>query len=609
MKQHITSHAISLIAVLFCIPAMAARDLSINQEITNLLKNPDFGNGFQGWTLTQQGGNITTLETNGTFEVQAMGCEFVLEQTITDLPDGIYELQLDGYFAAESMPKSMLHGSMFSMNDMKNVIISSYEYTEDNPTNIVIAKPEDGALTIRIIGRCPASSADYTVFSNLHLLYRGKDDTEAKNICSNRLLDMRGILETMWKCNSTDITDYIQHPSCNAALMKAVGEEAYSTTVTWNKIYSNLHEIGNLMEEVCNSRTAYIKLMNNVLQTENTANLLIDNNLITEGQYSKVTKLLDTAIKGYTEGSLTNSDINNLLQQMAALDGLPKYVDNIMQISSPNELCSFSVLVNEGMRTLSAQLTTDIDMKGITDFQPIGLYSDIIDEQSDFLSNSFGGTFNGQGFEIRNLTLRTTYEGGLFGRCYRAKISNLGLVNISVTGTGTQTCGALAGTLMQTLVDNCYVAGNIQISANGTMKAQFAGESTWNTQFSNCYTLGNEFTNATEAELNNCYWGNWAIKTATSGELCYTLNNEDTFSPVYFQNLGKDAYPVLLSSHEIVRRTKEGIYYNGDDEDAINNIEGQGVRGKEQGIFDLSGRRISRKPTKGMYIQGGKIRL
>ena len=73
MKQHITSHAISLIAVLFCIPAMAARDLSINQEITNLLKNPDFGNGFQGWTLTQQGGNITTLETNGTFEVQSMG--------------------------------------------------------------------------------------------------------------------------------------------------------------------------------------------------------------------------------------------------------------------------------------------------------------------------------------------------------------------------------------------------------------------------------------------------------------------------------------------------------------------------------------------------------
>jgi len=611
MKQHITSYAISLIAVLFCIPAMAARDLSINQEITNLLKNPDFGNGFQGWTLTQQGGNITTLETDGTFEVQAMGCEFVLEQTINDLPDGIYELQLDGYFAAESLPQSMLHGSMLCMNDMKNVFISAYEYMlyPEYPTNKVIARSQDGELAIKIAGRCIASSTDLTIFSNLHLFYRGQDVDEAHSACSSLHIDMQEILATAFNCHSTNIEDYVQHPSCNSSLMKSVGQEAYDTTVNWSMILTTLNYYGNLLEDVCNSRAAYINLVRNVLQTENTANLLIDNNLITEGQYSKVTKLLDTAIKGYTEGSFTNSDIDNLLQQMAALDGLPKFVDNVMQISSPNELCSFSVLVNEGMRTLSAQLTTDIDMKGITDFQPIGLYSDIIDEQSNFLSNSFGGTFNGQGFEIRNLTLRTTYEGGLFGRCYRAKISNLGLVNISVTGTGTQTCGALAGTLMQTLVDNCYVAGNIQISANGTMKAQFAGESTLNTQFSNCYTLGNEFTNATEAELNNCYWGNWAIKTATSGELCYTLNNEDTISPVYFQNLGKDAYPVLLSSHEIVRRTKEGIYYNGDDEDAINNIEGQGVRGKEQGIFDLSGRRISRKPTKGMYIQGGKIRL
>ena len=76
---------------------MAARELSTDQEITSLLQNPDFGNQFQGWTLTQQGGNLVVQEKpDGTYEVQSEGCEFVLEQTLTDLPDGVYELRLDG---------------------------------------------------------------------------------------------------------------------------------------------------------------------------------------------------------------------------------------------------------------------------------------------------------------------------------------------------------------------------------------------------------------------------------------------------------------------------------------------------------------------------------
>ena len=385
MKHNNITLALSILALIFCLPTMAALDLSINQEITGLLQNPTFQDQFNGWTLTQQGGNLTVQKkTDGTFEVQSQGCEFTLEQTITDLPDGIYELQIDGYYAAEGMPKSMLHGSMFSLNEMKNVIVSTYEYREDYPTNMVVAQPKDGALTIRINGRCTASSSDCTVFSNLHLFYRGKDATEAKNVCSDRLTDMRSILENMFNCKSTDITDYIQHPSCNADLMKAVGAEAYAGYIVWDKLLSNLCDIGNLMEEVCNCRAAYIKLMNNVLQTENTANILISNNLLSEKQYSIIAQLLDTSITGYTEGSFTTSDIDNQLQQIAALDGLPKFNDNIMQISSPNDLCSFSVLVNEGMRTLDAQLTADINMAGITTFQPIGLYSDNDTELSDY---------------------------------------------------------------------------------------------------------------------------------------------------------------------------------------------------------------------------------
>ena len=609
MKHNNITLALSILSLVFCLPSMATLNLDIDQEITNLLRNPTFQDQFNGWTLTQRGGNLTIQESAaGVMEVKGTGCDFVLEQTVTGLPDGIYEFEIDGYYAAEAMPQSMLHGSMIYMNDMKNVFISSYEYMllPSYPTNKVMARSQDGKLNIKIVGRSIASPADLTIFSNIHLFYRGQTDSEAMNAYSSLHTDMQYILQTAHECHSTDIGDYVQHPSCNYSLMRDVVLEGYDNTVSWNKIMETLKYFGELLEDVCDCRAAYISLMRNVLQTENTANLLVSNNLLTEQQYNRAASLLDTAMKGYQEGTLTAGDAENLILQLSTLDGMPKYVDNVMQISTPQDLCSFSVLVNEGMRALDASLTADIDMTGISSFQPIGLYSDAVNELSDYRSNSYGGTFNGQGFEIRNLTLQTTHEGGLFGRCYRASISNLGMVNVSVTGSGAQTCGALAGTLMQTQVDNCYVAGDIQVSTNGKSAAQFAGEAAWNSVISKCYTLGEDFTNATAAQLNNCFWGNMATKGASSGELCFNLNDGETLNPVYFQTLNKDKWPVLLSSHEIVRHSDEGFYYNGDEEDGIRQIR---QSENQDSMFDLNGRRISGNPARGMYIQGGKVHL
>lgn len=609
MRHNNITLVLSIIALIFCLPTVAALDLTPDQEITFMLQNPGFKDGFSGWSLTRNGGSLTIQETaGGIMQVQGTGCDFVLEQTVTGLPDGIYEFEIDGYYAAEAMPQSMLHGSMIYMNDMKNVFISSYEYMllPSYPTNKVMARSQDGKLNIKIAGRNIASPADVTLFSNIHLFYRGQTDSEAMNAYSSLHTDMQYILQTAHECHSTDIGDYVQHPSCNYSLMRDVGLEGYDNTVSWSKIMETLKYFGELLEDVRDCRAAYISLMRNVLQTENTANLLVSNNLLTEQQYSQAMQLLDTAMKGYQEGTLTAGDAEGLTLQLSALDGMPKYVDNVMQISTPQDLCSYSVLVNEGMRTLDAQLTADIDMTGISSFQPIGLYSDAVNELSDYRSNSYGGTFNGQGFEIRNLTLQTTHEGGLFGRCYRASISNLGMVNVSVTGTGAQTCGALAGTLMQTQVDNCYVAGTVQVQSNGQLAAQFAGEAAWNSVISKCYTLGDDFTNATAAQLNNCYWGNMATKGASSGELCFNLNDGETLNPVYFQTLNKDKWPVLLSSHEIVRHSDEGFYYNGDEEDGIRQIR---QSENQDSMFDLNGRRISGKPAKGMYIQGGKVHL
>ena len=88
--------------------------------------------------------------------------------------------------------------------------------------------------------------------------------------------------------------------------------------------------------------------------------------------------------------------------------------DGTYLISSAEDLCEFSSLVNGGKRDLNAMLTNDISMKGY-DYTPIGTNS-----------MSYCGTFDGQGFTIDSLTISLSSNGvGIFGYIDSAHILNL----------------------------------------------------------------------------------------------------------------------------------------------------------------------------------------
>ncbi len=73
------------------------------------------------------------------------------------------------------------------------------------------------------------------------------------------------------------------------------------------------------------------------------------------------------------------------------------------------------------------KLANDIDLSGETHWQPIGNY--------DF-GTDFNGTFDGNGYTIRNLTVNNPgYDGGLFGSIAPGGVvKNLNLENVNVTG-------------------------------------------------------------------------------------------------------------------------------------------------------------------------------
>ena len=105
--------------------------------------------------------------------------------------------------------------------------------------------------------------------------------------------------------------------------------------------------------------------------------------------------------------------------------------------------------------TKTIKLTADIDMAGQSAISPIGG------------GQAFNGTFDGQGYVIRNLkvTSRST-AAGLFGQVGpKGMVCDLGLENIEVTagssdGTSGTNTGAIAGALLGT-VTRCAVTGSV----------------------------------------------------------------------------------------------------------------------------------------------------
>lgn len=238
------------------------------------------------------------------------------------------------------------------------------------------------------------------------------------------------------------------------------------------------------------------------------------------------------------------------------------------EISNGKELRYISRYVNKGNNSISIRLTQDIDMEGIS-MMPIGKYYDDV----NYPTVCFKGVFDGQGHIIRNLTIACDdpQETGLFGRVHEGgTIRNLGIVNADISNECGIRTGVLAGEIHACTVTNCFTAGNITINTSHVQKAGLSAEAAASTLV-NCYTTYEVLTNAAQV-LTNCYDGTTVDETAGTGKLCYMLNGNTFMSPIYYQNIDLDEFPVLDDTHGIVYQTGEDTYSSAKDEEEFANI-------------------------------------
>ncbi len=163
---------------------------------------------------------------------------------------------------------------------------------------------------------------------------------------------------------------------------------------------------------------------------------------------------------------------------LASVDENTTLDSGTYSISTPEELAKLATMTNNGKVTGNAEfvLANDIDLSAYREdggWTPIGS------------SKSFSGTFDGNGYKVKNLYINRPSENrqGLFGSV-SGVICNVGVYNVNVNGQ--DYVGGLVGSAADGTISNCYSTGTVngQDYVGGLVGSAVDGT------ISNCYSTG-----------------------------------------------------------------------------------------------------------------------
>lgn len=215
--------------------------------------------------------------------------------------------------------------------------------------------------------------------------------------------------------------------------------------------------------------------------------------------------------------------------------------ENAYLLSNADDLKLFRDLVNSGNTGICAVLVNDIDLNH-ENWTPIGPDRD----------SAYTGTFDGQGYTIKNLKITGNYtRAGLFGCVKDGAIRNLtvaGSVNCTVDHGW---CGGIAGYAERETIENCASLCDISFLGRDSRVGGIVGyvpSSSHMTIIRDCYHIG-KVTGTTDTggicgwcmsgSISNCYQVGEVTAERYAGEIvgdymmdepsnCYYLSDTDT---------------------------------------------------------------------------------
>ena len=442
-------------------------DAKPGQDITQLLVNADFSNGFSGW----QGRNGNSVSKDG-----PMPAAYTYNktsdnyQTLSGLKNGIYELQMNAFFFPYRNVETILNANYGAMlyaggNEVPVMVVredalpasaarngqncyidnvntmpcdlelrfddggevyyvpshetgGGYAFNGGRYLNRILVNVTDGTLKVGIRVDGTSAGADLTAYGNTRLIYQGEMDSETAAGSLDAVLAgyVARTRTTLNDYEPSDGADYTRRPNFSNGLKNRLEDLAtkVSTTTDAAAKYELIQQFTEVFQQIYICKKAYVEMY---AQSRIFSNLNVEGLLSEEETARFVNSILDLET-AYSEGSYS-------LQEAQALGTLrsqgiiPEQRDGFYEIASPLQWEYFTYVLNSVNAASRGRLTADIDMSGKS-LTVINLFRGELDGQGHTLNifmNKTGGDgyapiAESRGCYIHDLNITGRIEGG-----------------------------------------------------------------------------------------------------------------------------------------------------------------------------------------------------
>ena len=567
---------------------------AVGTDITMLFTNADLSDHFNGWEGQLPTG-WGTSETSPLYAAECLVSKMDMYQTVTGLPNGIYELQINGAFRPtpyddyyntnyaatlyangihnffqtniEDMisPEDAIDGENCNINGpiadfevydeygelagytMQGIVSCCNAFQAGRYPNYVLCKVTDGSLTIGVRQPGTSLTRDWLGFGNIKVFYYGQLD-EANESLDRVLASQSARAYTILNVYEKDRAngDYPVYPNFSQALKDELQQtlDAVATTTEPEAQYQLIEKFSDLFLQIYECKQAYITLMDKAEEVNGIESAFSD--LLTDDEFNDLEDLYSLLTNGYEYGTLSAEealaiDISNVVSFF------PEKEDGYYLLRSPKDFVIFARLIDAGSTQSNAKLLADIDLRE----------SDFPDTMIGIEDAQFAGIFDGQGH-----TITYSYEGDCVADKWRGlfrAVNGATIRNLRVEGEAYPTnihYGALIGVaygtvLVENVITDVHITG---VHSGVTGDAGMLGANYANITFNNCATLG-EMGNPgstmyssysgwshgdSHTTLNNCYSACSITEGTTIDGNCFTLTHgsgTNTFNNCYYLNL------------------------------------------------------------------------
>lgn len=471
---------------------------SVGADITNLLKNADFKDSFNGWEGTVATGvAASNLSDNPYMGAECWAKTFDMHQTLTGLKNGVYELRVNGAYRANNDDLTLANyapgiyannnrvylptvlETAISVEDAVDVLncningptpdfpvlnengdtiawamhgqvsIANAAF-RDRALNHILTNVTDGTLTVGIANPGTGGTTDWTGFAHVRLIYLGElENANLDGTLNDQIARATTLINNQPHVDET----YALSPNFPQSLkdeMAATIAKAQGTEDNAVK-YECIEKFSQLFTDVYTSKRAYISMLQ---QAEGINDILdVVRDQVDPNDYNEIMEAMNWATQAYVTGSASAEEAL-AMDRLKATNACPKEdEDGTYELNNVIQVGYFILQVASGDTKRNANLNCDIVNFG-----------------DGMMIPSYAGHFNGNYHTLTYSMSRSADNAAFFNTLNDgALVENL-IVNGYITTSNKYAAGIASHTNGSVTIRGCqsYVDIVSSVSGDGT---------------------------------------------------------------------------------------------------------------------------------------------